>query len=103
MEVFRIEKSEDFDLDIWVDKLEVKPGDLLLLKSNNYMPKDIIIDISNQFVSLVENAPGYEGVRLFIFNEPGMDISKLTDEQLEAMGLMRIPEKKGKGKNGNKS
>lgn len=92
MEVFKIRRDDDFDFEMWVEKLDVKPGDILLLKANREMSEANLDLAKEQFVDIIkEQEERFEGVKLFIIPDPGeIDLSVLTDIQLEEMGLMKI-------------
>jgi hypothetical protein len=102
MEVFKVVKDQNFDLDVWFEKLDVKSNDIILMKANKDIPSDMVHKVIDQFSDLVKNDERYQDVRMFILDSPDIDISKLTDMQLEEMGLMRISSKnKKKGGNSN--
>ncbi|MDF2841591.1 MAG: hypothetical protein K0R00_17 [Herbinix sp.] len=96
MEVFKIEKDLSFDLEFWLEKLAVKSNDILLMKTSSEIPDVVTKNVVEQFAALVQGEEKFEGVKMFIIPSSGIDISLLTDLQLEEMGLMRIPKKKKK-------
>jgi hypothetical protein len=92
MEVFTIKKDLDFDLKVWIEKLSVQSGDILLMKTNKDIPEEVINEAKEQFIELVHKDEKFRNVRFFILSDSEIDLFLLTDEQLEKMGLMRIPE-----------
>lgn len=96
MEVFKIEKNAP-DFDVFLSQIEVKPGSILVLRAiAEEISTDYIERVADQFMEFSKNDERFEGVRLFIIPR-AVDLSELTDIELEEMGLMRIPEKKKKG------
>lgn len=98
MEIFKIEKSEDFDVEVWMEKLEVKPNDIVLVKANKPLEDSMIQQVVDNFIDLVSHEERFQDVRMFILPDPDINLSLLTDTQLEEMGLIRIPPSRKKKK-----
>lgn len=94
MEVFKVKKDKYFDLELEIKQLSVKPGDILILKSNDKMSSKELDYIVDQFYSLVaEDQERFRDIKLFVLEDSSVDISKLNDDDLLKMGLQRIEQK----------
>lgn len=92
MEVFKVERDNDFGLEVQLSLISPKYGDIIMVSPNRNMSDEATQSMVDKFIGLTKDNPKFEGVRVLILQDVSADFKVLSDELLEKLGLMRIPE-----------